>query len=393
MTLQQHWQLDPDLDFLNHGSFGATPKVVTAAQREFQNALERDPIEFLAPERSLNPKLDHVRDLLAKLVGADSTDLAFVRNATEGVNAVLSSLPLQPGDEILVTNHGYNACINAARYVTQKCGAEVRVADIPFPLATPDAVIAAIDAGMNQRTRLLLVDHVTSPTGIVFPLEPIIDLARRRNVRVLVDGAHAPGMLPLNLHSLGADYYTANHHKWLCGPKVSGFLWVAAHRQQEIRPTVISHAANRPQPDRSRFLAEFDWTGTYDPSPILAMPSAIEFLNSLHPGGIVGLMEHNHLAAITARNLLISVLNIEAPVPDAMLGSLVAVPLPVTSPLADARWASLQRRLREQHHFELPVYPGPMKDSWILRISLQAYNNLSQIERLAEVLRNELNAV
>ncbi len=393
MTLHQHWQLDPDLNFLNHGSFGATPNVVMAAQREFQDALERDPIEFLAPERSLNAKLDHVRGILAELVGAEPTDLAFVRNATEGVNAILGSLPLQPGDEILVTNHGYNACINAARYVTQRCGAEVRVADIPFPLASPDAVIAAIDAGINVRTRLLLVDHVTSPTGIVFPIEPIVDSARRRNVPVLVDGAHAPGMVPLNLKTLGADYYTANHHKWLCGPKVSGFLWVAAHRQQEVRPTVISHAANRPQPDRSRFIAEFDWPGTYDPSPLLAMPTAIEFLGSLYEGGINELMEHNRATAIAARNLLIAVLNIEAPVGDTMLGSLVAVPLPVSSPLTQARWASLQRRLREQHHFELPVYPGLTKDSWILRISLQAYNDLGQIERLAEVLQKELNAL
>ncbi len=180
MNLREHWQLDPDLDFLNHGSFGAVPRVVTAAQRAFQDELESDPIEFLAPERSLNPKLDHVRRVMAELIGADSGDLAFVRNATEGVNAVLRSLPLQAGDEILVTSHGYNACVNAAEYVAEKRGALVRIAEVPFPLSSGDDVINAIEREIGDRTRLLLIDHVTSPTGIVFPIEVIVELAHLR---------------------------------------------------------------------------------------------------------------------------------------------------------------------------------------------------------------------
>ncbi|TWU19011.1 aminotransferase class V-fold PLP-dependent enzyme [Allorhodopirellula heiligendammensis] len=390
MSYRTHWQLDPQIDFLNHGSFGATPRVVTAAQRAFQDELEWDPIEFLAPERSLNSKLDHVRQIVSDLVGADPSDLAFVRNATEGVNAVLRSLPLDAGDEIMVTNHGYNACTNAADYVAKRSGATVRVAHIPFPLSGVDAVMDAVERELHGRTRLLLIDHVTSPTGVVFPIAPVIELAHQRGVRVLVDGAHGPGMVPLNLNTLDADYYTANHHKWLCGPKVSGLLWVAPQWHEEIRPTVISHAANRPQSDRSRFLAEFDWTGTFDPSPLLALPTAIDFLSSLFPAGMRGLMNANHAAAIAARNVLAETLEIDPPVPDAMLGSLVTVPLPAASSRSRDQWASLQQRLREHHRFELPVFPGFVAGTWFLRISLQAYNDIQQVERLAEVLRAEL---
>ncbi|TWT74412.1 aminotransferase class V-fold PLP-dependent enzyme [Allorhodopirellula solitaria] len=389
MNRHEHWQLDPTLDFLNHGSFGATPRVVLAAQRAFQDELERDPIEFLAPERSLNPKLDRVRQVMADLVGANASDLAFVRNATEGVNAVLQSMPLQAGDEILVTNHGYNACINAAEYVANRSGAVVRVANVPFPLRSADAVIDAIEREINERTRVLLIDHITSPTGMIYPVDAIVDLAHQAGARVLVDGAHGPGMLPLDLNALGADYYTANHHKWLCGPKVSGFLWVAPQWQEEVRPTVISHAANRSQPDRSRFLAEFDWTGTYDPSPILALPTAIDFLDSLAGDGIRGLMNANHSKAIAARDIVVDALGIEVPVPDAMIGSLVAIPLPMTSQ-SPVQGEMLQQRLRECYRLELPVVPSPAGDAWLLRMSLQAYNDLDQVHRLTDALSREL---
>ncbi len=198
-------------------------------------------------------------------------------------------------------------------------------------------------------------------------------------------------MVPLDLAALGADYYTANHHKWLCGPKVSGFLWVAPQWQEEVRPSVISHAANRPQSNRSRFIAEFDWTGTYDPSPLLAMPSAIEFLSSLFDDSLNGLINANHVAAIAARDVLIASLGIDSPVPDTMIGSLVTVPLPGSGSL-QGRWETLQRRLRERHRFELPVFPGLTEDSWLLRISMQAYNQHEQVIRLAELLHDELRS-
>jgi isopenicillin-N epimerase len=391
--LQSHWQLDPQIDFLNHGSFGATPCAVLREQRRFQDALERDPIQFLAPERELEPKLDGVRERIAKLVAANATDIAFVRSATDGVNAVLRSLSLAAGDEIVVTNHGYNACNNAARFVAQRAGAIVREARVPFPIAGDDEAVAAIEAQLNGRTRLLLIDHVTSPSGLLLPIDRIVELARRRDIRVLVDGSHAPGMVPVDLSRMAPDYYTANHHKWLCGPKASGFLYVRRRLQPEVRPTIISHAANRPRPGRSQFLAEFDWTGTFDPSPLLATPAAIDFLDGLHGGGLEEHMDANRQLTLKARALVLEILDLPAPAPDSMIGSMASIPLSAP-PARSTQWVdTLSQRLFDRHRIEVPVFQLAGTDAWMLRFSVQAYNHLDQFQRLATALQSELQLV
>lgn len=389
MSLANHWQLRPDLDFLNHGSFGAVPREVIEAQRQLQDTFEQDPIRFLAVERELEPKLDHVRGVLSELVGAPASDLALVRTATDGVNAVLRSMPLGEHDEIVMTDHGYNACNNAARFVAERCGARTRVAKIPFPLADHDQILRAIERELSERTRLLMVDHVSSPTGLIFPIDRIIKLAHASGVRVLVDGAHAPGMIGIDLRKSAPDYYTGNHHKWLCAPKVSGFLYVRSELQCEVRPTIISHAANRPRPHRSRFISEFDWTGTFDPTPVLSLPYAIRFLDALHAGGIEELMRVNHQLALRSRDLLCDALAIDPPAPSEMIGSMVSVPLPSAGGAPVTDLDPLQIALYEHHRLELPIFPGPA-DGRLLRISLQAYNDIGQVERLCEVLRKEL---
>ncbi|WP_442507647.1 aminotransferase class V-fold PLP-dependent enzyme [Novipirellula sp. SH528] len=389
--MKRHWQLDPQLDFLNHGSFGAVPTVVLKAQQTFRDQLESDPIRFLAPERELEPKLDHVRGVLAQLIGADDRDVAFVLNATDGVNAVLRSFPFANGDEMVVTNHGYNACINAAKFAADRGGATVRVANVPFPIRDPGQVVDAIGQHLNDRTRLIMIDHITSPTGLVFPVQAVAELAKRRGIRVLVDGAHGPGMVPLDLRTLGVDYYTANHHKWLCAPKVSGFLWVHPQWQSEVRPTIISHAANLPRPNRSQFLAEFDWKGTFDPTPILALPRAIEFLSSFYPGGLDEWMQVNRNLAIDALGVLSRGLGIEVTTPAEMMGSLVTVPLPKRdNSNASDNHNTLQSRLRQKYNIECPVFPGIQPGTHLLRIALQAYNDLDQVDRLVSALRHEL---
>lgn len=359
-------------------------------QRRWRDQLEADPIQFLAPERDLEPKLDLVRLEIAKLVHADPQDIVFVRNATDGVNAVVRSLPLEKGDQIVVTDHGYNACTNAVRYVAENMGCEVRIARIPFPIQDCLQVVDAIAQTLTPATRLVLVDHVTSPTGLVFPVEQIVQMIRnyqgRHPVRIMIDGAHGPGMLPLNLQNIGADYYTANHHKWLCGPKVSGFLWVRRELQHEVRPTIISHAANRDRADRSRFIAEFDWTGTFDPTPLLALPKSLEFLGSLYSDGLAGLMAANREKTLISRRILTNTLGIEIPAPDSMIGSLATVPIPADSNVAP----QLQRLLRDRHHFELPVFASSTSNGCLIRISIQAYNSLSQVQRLADLLVQSL---
>ena len=400
MHFRDHWQLNPDIDFLNHGSFGACPSIVLQNQRELIDQLERDPIRFLAPERDLEPKLDEVRQLIGQLVNAPTSDVAFVRNATDGVNAVLSSFPFNPLDEILITNHGYNACNNAAHHAAKLTGAKVAVAEVPFPLHSNAEVLDAIERQLNSRTRVLLIDHVTSPTGLIFPIEDIIALAHDRGVQVLVDGAHAAGMLPLDLSTMAADYYTANHHKWLCAPKSSGFLYVQPDLQHQVRPSVISHGANQTRPRRSRFITEFDWAGTFDPTPILALKTAIEFLESLYPGGLTELYRCNHEKTISARNLLCDALQIAPPCADNMIGSLASIPLTLsqldrhsTANLSANLSATeqLQHTLVNEHRFELPVYQLASPDQCCLRISMQAYNDLSQVDRLAKVMARFLN--
>lgn len=396
-----HWALNPDITFLNHGSFGATPKSVLRFQRELQDALERDPIQFLAPERELEPKLDRVRQVVAGLVNADPRDIGFVRSATDGVNSVVRSLKLVKDDELVITNHGYNACNNAVKFAAERSEAHVREARIPFPIVCEQDVVDAIEKALTARTRLLIVDHVTSPTGLVLPIREIIALAHSRNVRVLVDGAHAPGMVDIDLRSLDGDYYTANHHKWLCAPKSSGFLWVRRELQEEVRPTVISHGANRARPNRSRFLTEFDWTGTFDPTPLLCVPAAIDFLSGRDPGGLTSLQNSNRELALQARRCLTDSLGIQPPAPIEMIGALVTVVLPSqrVEPIAggDSTFASentLQQRLFNQHRIEVPIFPGldPRENpgQHLLRVSCQVYNDATDYERLAESLASEL---
>lgn len=399
MSFRHHWQLREDLDFMNHGSFGATPRVVLQKQREYQDALECDPIEYLAPERQLGPKLDRVRKCLARLLGGTAANFGFVRNATDGVNAVVRSFDFRQGDEVVVTSHGYNACINALRFAAERSGATVRVANIPFPISDPQQVIDAVEASCTAKTRLVLVDHVTSPTGLVFPVKQIIDNAHRDGIRVMVDGAHAPGMLKLDLDSLGADYYTANHHKWLCAPKTSGFLYVDPQWQDSVRSTIISHSENMPHPGRSKFMSRFDWGGTYDPTPLMCVVDSVDFLSGLFPGGTEELMQRNRTLALESRSLLCDVLGIDAPSPDDMIGSLVTLPLSDdwSAKLLSGKPGSgkpgsgisqIQRRFYQEHQFEFPVLNGQESDGVMIRISLQAYNDLEQVNRLADVLRN-----
>lgn len=383
------WGLNPEVDFLNHGSFGATPTRVLEAQRLWTLRLESDPIEFLAPERSLLPRIDAVRDVISGLVNAPAQDIVMVRNATDGVNAVIQSFPFQPGDEVVITSHGYNACNNAVRYAAGRWGALVVVADVPFPVSGPSDVLDSVAAVLTDRTRLVLIDHVTSPTGLVFPIEQICQLCHSRGIRVMIDGAHGPGMVPVDIQRIGADYYTANHHKWLCGPKTSGFLYVDPQWQAEVHPTTISHGANTDRYGTSRFQAEFNWVGTFDPTPILVVPDAIDFVSKLFPGGLSESMNRNRNLVLAGRNLLLDRLGLDAPAPESMLGSLASIVVPNRQNRSAAEMEALKSRLFTDFRIEVPIFQlNPQH--YCLRISAQAYNCLEQYERLAETLKRLL---
>ncbi len=389
----EHWALDPAVAFLNHGSFGATPRVVLAAQQAWRERMEAEPVRFFAHE--LEPALDEVRGTLAAFVGADPDDLALVPNATTGVNTVLRSLLLAPGDELLTTDHEYNAVRNAMDAVAESAGARVVTVPIPFPGTDPDAVLGTVLSHASSRTRLVVLDHVTSATALVLPLERIIAGLAAQGIDVLVDGAHAPGMLPLSLERLGAAYYAGNLHKWACAPKGSGFLWVRRDRQAGMRPLVISHGANSPRTDRSRFRLEFDWTGTTDFTPFLAVPAALRFGEGLTADGWDGLRARNHALALAGRDRLAAAMAVAPPAPDTMIGSMAAIPLPpVETPgavqgvdlYADPVHAALIGA-----GVQVMVTPWPQRPAggaWrrLLRISAAAYNDIEQFARLADLL-------
>lgn len=380
MELKKHWLLDPAVTFLNHGSYGATPIAVLARQAELRTQLEREPVRFM--NRELEPLLDDARRALAAFLGADEAGLAFSGNATAGVNAVLRSLDLDKLDELVITSHEYNACRNTIDYVAALAGAKVVVVPIPFPITSPDKVTERILEALTPRTRLVLIDHITSQTALVFPAASIVSAVQGRGVDVLVDGAHAPGMLPLDLRALGAAYYAGNLHKWVCAPKGAGFLYVRENRRFGLHPIAISHGANATRKDRSRFHLEFDWTGTMDPTAWLCVPEALRVMESLVEGGWAEIMRRNHELALRARDVICERLGIEQPAPDAMLGSMAAIPLP-----GDGDGQALQDRLFFEHNIEVPVMPWPGR---LLRVSAQLYNTMKDYERLADALRREV---
>ena len=382
------WPLDLQVTFLNHGSFGSCPRAVLEFQRELQDRLEQQPVQFFV--RDLEGLLDQARHALAGFVGAAAEDLVFVPNATSGVNTVLRSLRFQSGDELLVANHEYNACRNAVNFVAGQCGARVVEAKVPFPLKSAEPIMEAVLRRVTSRTRLALLDHITSQTGLVFPIERLVRELNRRGIDALVDGAHAPGMVPLSLQELGAAYYTGNCHKWLCAPKGAAFLFVRRDRQKLIRPLVISHGANSPRTDRSRFLIEFGWTGTNDPSAWLSVPKSIEFMRSLLPGGWPEIMRRNRELALAARRIVCRALKMPPPCPDELIGSLAAFPLPDSveknPPQSPLYLDPLQDKFLHEYGLEVPIIPWPAPPKRLLRISAQLYNSLPQYERLARAL-------
>jgi isopenicillin-N epimerase len=379
------WLLDPEVTFLNHGSFGSCPEPVLDVQGDFRRRLEREPVRFM--DRTLEGLLDETRLSVGAFVGAAPEDLVFVANATTGVNTVLQSLPLGKADELIVTDHAYNACRNALEHYAERAGARVVVVRVPFPLRDPEEIVAAVLAVVTPRTRLALLDHVASPTAIIFPVQRLVRELEARGVETLIDGAHAPGMVPLDLKALGATYYTANFHKWCCAPKGAGMLYVRRDRQKKIRPLVISHGANSPRTDRSRYLLEFDWTGTRDMSAILSIPYALRYLDGIVPGGFSALLPMNHALALAARRIVADRLDIELPCPDDMVGSMATLILP------DAREVpaeTLHRTLQDRWRIEVPIFAWPAQPSRLVRVSAQIYNHRRQYEELAEALANEL---
>ena len=385
-----HWNLEPSRLFLNHGSFGACPEFVIQEQRKWQELMEREPVQFF--EEMMPNVLLNSREAIAEFLSCSADDIAFVSNATSGVNTILRSLEFEEGDQILVPNHAYQACRNSIDFVAKRWGADVVEVAIPFPIDGPQSVIDLMKSACTERTKLVMIDTVTSPTGLRMPFEELTEFFEDRGVEVLLDAAHGIGMIPLDLGTLGASYVTSNCHKWLCAPKGTAILYVRKDKQNKIQPLTISHGHTFPLGDTTRFRHEFDWTGTQDISGWCSVPAVIRGMAELVEGGWLEIMEHNHDLAIRGRNLLCERLGLEPPCPDEMIACISTIQLPgeTLSHVVMHEPDPLHRILSEKYNIQVPVWSWPSPAGRYLRISAQLYNSIEQYEQLADALVNEL---
>jgi isopenicillin-N epimerase len=376
------------VDYLNHGSFGACPRPVRDFQERERAEMLSNPIDYfntVYPRRTLE-----ARKFWADFARADEDGVVLVGCLAEGVNSVLAALALRgwfrPGGEILLTSHGYNGTNNAALEIATVTGASITAAPVPFPLEDPSQVTQAVLGAVTKKTRLALIDHITSKTGLVFPIAEIVKGLKERGVETLVDGAHAPAQVALDVAALGAAFYTGNGHKWLCAAPGSAFLYVREDFRDRIRPLSISNGINDPSSGLSTFQKAFSWTGTLDPTARWTAPVAQKTLSSLHPGGLAAVIADNCRLARYGTRLLLDALGAAPPAPDSMIGTMASVILPPGDP------ARLQNDLRRRDGVQLAIMPFSASgvDLRLLRVCAQAYNSEKQYEKLARALLRAL---
>jgi isopenicillin-N epimerase len=370
------WFLREDITFLNHGSFGATPRIVMEEQDRLRRQIEAEPIELLGRQE---PELVQAAKLpLAQFLHMEPKDFGLVTNATEGINAVLNSLRFNPCDELLTTTHVYNAVRQAMRHTAARHNATYREIDVPTPIRHSSQIVSLILDQLSDRTRLLVIDHITSPTALIFPVAEIITGCESKGVEVMIDGAHAPGMVDLNVPRLGATYYAGNLHKWACASKGCAFLWVDPRRASNIHPCTVSHLYGQGLSD------EFSWQGTRDISAWLAMPAALQFMSDL---GWENVRQHNHALAIWAHQMLCDRFQVSpiSPFDGQLIGATATIPLPAgLSDMTDDESKALQQSLYTDDRIEIPLIRW--QNTWHLRVSCQVYNRQGDYHRLADVI-------
>ena len=388
--LAHHWPLDPQTVFLNHGSFGATPSEVLEEQGRLRGLLERDPVRFF--EREYSDMWDESRSAVARMLNADVDGMVFVSNATQGVNTVLRSLDLEPGDEIIVPDHSYQACWNAVDYVTRRSGAKTVIVEIPFRVEDPKQVIDLIMEAVTERTVLALIDTVTSPTGSRMPFEELTNRLQSRGVDVLLDAAHGPGIVPIDLSRLKPAYCVGNFHKWTCSPKGSAFLHIRKDRKDLIHPLNISHGFSFEGTAQEKFEFEFAWPGTQDPTPWLCIPKAMSFMEELVVGGWPEIMRRNRDLALQGRNLICDALGTTPPVPDTMVSALASVEVPTDEEVGPMSLDGdpFHNYLLDEYSIQVPVMPWRHHDTKYIRISAQLYNHIDEYRYLADALTDSL---
>ena len=387
--LAKYWSLNPDTVFLNHGSFGASPTSILDEQTKIRSHIEEDPVRFF--ERDYIPLMKESRESLAEFLNAEVNGMTFVKNATEGVNTVLRSIELEAGDEVIVPNHSYQACWNAVDFVTERSGAKTVVVEIPFRLESEEEIIDLILNSVTDRTVLALIDTVTSPTGLRMPFEKLVSELQEKGVDVLLDAAHGPGIVPLDLASLDVAYCTGNCHKWICTPKGSAFLHIREDRKSRVRPLVIGHGASLEGTDQERFEFEFGWPGTQDPSPWLCIPKAIDHIGKMVDGGWPEIIRLNRDLVLRGREVICEALGTKPPVPESMVASIASVEMPEGGEVGVMTMEGdpFHNFLLDEYGIQVPVFPWMHHGVRYIRISAQLYNHFDEYLFLAEALRKD----
>jgi isopenicillin-N epimerase len=373
------FMLDPEVIFLNHGSFGACPRPVFQAYQEWQCKLERQPVLFLG--RELLKYDQDARQALGDYINAPCDDLVFVTNATHGVNIAARSLALGPGDEILATDHEYGACDAAWDFISLKTGAAYIRQPVPLPVTSQEEILERFWEGVTSRTRVIYMSHITSPTALRLPVEAVCRRAREAGILTLIDGAHAPGQIPLDIQAIGADFYSGNCHKWLNSAKGAGFLYVRPEVQHLVEPLVVSwgYRGDEMFSGGSQFIDYLNWTGTKDPAAALSVPEAIRFLEA-HNWETVRADCHDLLRQALTTIIELTGLAPLYPLDERFFVQMASVPLP---PVEDLR--ALKNKLYDDYRVEVPLYQW--QDRQLLRISVQGYNTSADLEALVEALR------
>lgn len=388
------WSLDPTLTFLNHGSYGSSPKSVLETQAEVRARMERDPVRFFKVD--LERMLDAARERIGQFVNCRAADIAPMPNATVALRTVIWNANLGPGDEVLITDHEYMSIVNELERYCAATGAKVVKAHVPFPIKSPQQVTDAVMACVTPKTKLAILAHITSATSLIFPMDQIVPALMDRGIEVCVDGAHTPGQVPVDVRGLAPTYYVGSFHKWLCAPKGSGFLYVRADKQQGYRPWALSSRAHKVRPERALYLRDFDYVGTNDYSAFLSVPAAIDAISNLLPGGVAELMRVNHELALRARDIVCKALKVDAPAPDDMHGSMASIPLPEPAPEMMSRTTEyddpMQDQLINNHRIVVPIWRLSADNRRIVRVSAQLYNSPEQYEALGKALVKELAA-
>lgn len=382
--MRPEWPLEPRVTYLNHGTVGVTPRRILAAQQAIRDEIERRPSDYLLREltsivvgrpRPDKPRMRQAADVVAEFLGARGDDLVFVDNATTGANAVLRSFPLEPGEEILVTDLGYGGVTQAAAFAARERRGVLRTAVTPYPVRSSAELVDAVVSAIGPKTRLAVIDHITSQSALILPVVEIARQCHARGVAVLADGAHAPGAISFDIPSLGVDWYVANLHKWMWTPRSSGILWAPPERQKDLHPAVISWGLDQ------GFTAEFDLPGTRDPSAHLAAPAAIAMMREL---GVADVQRYNHALVWAGARRLAERWNVQLETPESLVGTMATVVIPESVGRTVDESLDVRDRLLFEHGIEVQLHS--FRDRLHARISAQIYNTMDDIERLAEAV-------